>query len=152
MPQLVGVQAEGSAAIKNAYEKGGPVVPVSAQTIADSISVDRPRAAGQALRGLRDTHGIMVAVSDEEILEAMRVLGRSEGVFGEPAGVTSLAGVMKLKREGRIGPDETVVTIITGNGLKDVETAMKAVGQPHLIENNVAAMKRAVKELLLVEA
>jgi threonine synthase len=152
MPQLVGVQAEGSAAIKNAYEKGGPVEPVEAQTIADSISVDRPRAAGQALRGLRDTKGIMVTVSDDEILEAMRLLGRSEGVFGEPAGVTSLAGVLKLTREGRVSPDEKVVTIITGNGLKDVETAMKAVGQPTLIQNDPGDMKRTVSRLGLAPA
>jgi threonine synthase len=151
MPQLVGVQAEGSAAIKNAYESGGPVVPVNAQTIADSISVDRPRAAGQALRGLRDTNGIMVSVSDDEILDAMRLLGRSEGIFGEPAGVTSLAGVLKLSREGRIAPDERVVTIITGNGLKDVETAISAVGQPHLIQNDPDDMKKAVSRLGLVK-
>jgi len=72
----------------------------------------------------------MVAVSDEAILEAMRELGRTSGIFGEPAGVTGTAGLKALLEKGMIGADEKVVSIVTGNGLKDVQNAIKAVGEP----------------------
>jgi threonine synthase len=85
-----------------------------------------------------------VAVSDDEILEAMRVLGREAAVFAEPAGATGFAGLLKLLREGRIDRSERVVVLVTGNGLKDTETAIKAAGKPQLIEPTNEAVRELV--------
>jgi len=75
-----------------------------------------------------------VDVSDDEILQAMTVLARHTGVFGEPAGVAGFAGLMKLSQAGAIGKDETVAFIVSGSGLKDVKSAQKAVTKPELIK------------------
>ena len=72
----------------------------------------------------------MVAVSDGEILEAMRLLGRTSGIFGEPAGVTGMAGLKRLIEKGKIQSHEKLVVIVTGNGLKDVKNAIAATGEP----------------------
>lgn len=126
VPRLVAVQAEGSNAIASAL-RGGPARIESADTIADSISVSRPRAAGQAIKGIMASGGEAVTVSDAEILAAIPLLARHCGVFAEPAGATPLAGLLEMARSGRLGADERVALLVTGNGLKDVASAMKAV-------------------------
>ncbi len=148
MPRLMGVQAEGSAVLVDAWRKGGEeITPIVPATLADSIAVGIPRDRIKALRAVRETGGEYIAVSDEEILEAMRVLARGAAVFGEPAGVTGFAGLQKMVREGRIAPDERIVVLVTGNGLKDVRSAIQATGQPHLIEPTLDALKRLVETL-----
>jgi threonine synthase len=148
MPKLVGVQAEGSAALYNAWAKGTEEVePVQASTLADSISVNLPRDRLKALRAVRDTDGSYITVSDEEILEAMRLLGNWAGVFAEPAGSTPLAGLIKALREGMVGPQERVVVLVTGNGLKDVDSAMKATGQPYSVAPSLDDLRRVVSEI-----
>jgi threonine synthase len=119
-------------------------VPIMPDTIADSISVGIPRDGIKALRAVCNTDGMYVAVSDDEILEAMRVLGREAAVFAEPAGATGFAGLLKLLREGRIDRSERVVVLVTGNGLKDTETAIKAAGKPQLIEPTIEAVRELV--------
>ena len=99
-------------------------------TIADSIAVGVPRNADKALRAVRESNGVAVNVTDEEILAAMRMLGRTCGLFGEPAGVTGAAGIKKARQLGLVPADATVVGIISGNGLKDVNNAIKAAGEP----------------------
>lgn len=147
-PRLMGVQAEGSAALAQAWAQGTEEVqPVEPHTLADSISVGLPRDRIKALRAVRETDGAYVTVSDEEILAAMRVLGRECGVFAEPAGAASLAGLIKTAREGTVGSDERVVVLVTGNGLKDVESALKAVGEPHRIEPTVDALQSLVERI-----
>lgn len=142
LPQLIGVQAEGSAVLAHTWTEGTETItPIVPQTIADSISVGIPRDAIKALRAVRQSGGMFVAVSDEEILDAMRVLARGAGVFGEPAGVTGFAGLRKLAAQGLIDPDERNVVLVTGNGLKDVQSAIQAVGKPHLIEPNIEALR-----------
>jgi threonine synthase len=101
-------------------------------TIADSIAVGVPRNGEKALRAIRESGGIAVNVSDGEILAAMRLLGTS-GIFGEPAGVTGLAGLGKAAERGLVPEDALAVSVVTGNGLKDVAGAQKAaaeLGQP----------------------
>jgi threonine synthase len=143
MPQLVGVQAEGAAPLVRAWEEGcEEIVPVIPDTLADSIAVGQPRDRVKALRAARETHGRYVAVSDEEILEAMLLLGREAAVFAEPAGAAGFAGLRKMVRRGEIDPEERIVALVTGNGLKDVESAIRAVGQPDLIEPTMAALQR----------
>jgi len=146
MPQLIGVQAEGSAVLAKAWESGSEKIePATPHTLADSISVGHPRDAIKALRAVRETKGQFITVSDEEILEAMRVLGRQAGVFGEPAGVTGFAGLLKMLRQGRLDPGERIVVLVTGNGLKDVGSAMRAAHKPHVIEPTLEALHRLVE-------
>ena len=145
LPQLVGVQAEGAAPLVRAWEEGiEEIVPVVPRTLADSISVGQPRDRVKALRAVRQTGGQYVPVSDEEILDAMRLLGREAAVFAEPAGAAGFAGLHKLVSRGEIGPEEQIVVLVTGNGLKDVDSAIRAAGQPELIEPTLAALRRLV--------
>ncbi len=103
MPRIFGVQAEGSAAIANAFLAGTEkITPVSAQTLADSISVDLPRDGVRAVRAASQTGGSYILVSDAEILAAIAALGKA-GIFAEPAGATAYAGLVKAVQDGWIG-------------------------------------------------
>jgi threonine synthase len=106
--------------------------------------VGQPRDRVKALRAVRETGGRYVAVSDEEILEAMRLLGREAAVFAEPAGAAGFAGLRKLAQQGEIDPEERIVVLVTGNGLKDVDSAIRATGQPELIEPTMSALRRLI--------
>lgn len=150
LPKLMGVQAEGSAVLARAWEKGTEEIePIVPQTIADSIAVGIPRDRIKALRAVRESGGAFLTVSDEEILEAMRVLGREAAVFGEPAGVASFAGLAKAIREGKIGNEESVAVLVTGNGLKDVESAIKVTGAPHIIDPTMEDLRRLMIESII---
>ena len=107
-----------------------PLEPMEENTIADSIAVGVPRNPDKAVNAILESNGVTVEVSDDEILAAMRLLGRTCGVFGEPAGVTGTAGVKKAVELGLIPKGSSVVSIVTGNGLKDVNNAVKAAGEP----------------------
>jgi threonine synthase len=144
-PHIIGVQAEGSSVLAEAWGRGSEkVAPVPPTTLADSISVAKPRDAIKALRAVCDTKGVYITVSDDEILEAMRMLGRSTGVFAEPAGSASLAGLIKMLRGGQLRGDERVVVLATGNGLKDVDSALKAVPSPPRIEPTLEAVREHI--------
>jgi threonine synthase len=141
MPRIIGVQAEGSAAIANAFRaKTETIVPVQAKTIADSISVDLPRDGVRAVRAAGETGGMYVTVSDEEILKAIAELGRV-GVFAEPAGATAFAGLTAAKAHGWLEPESPVMVLNTGSGLKDVRAAMQAVTPAPIIEPTLKALK-----------
>lgn len=130
LPKLISVQAANTCPINRAVETGRPWEPMEEDTLADSIAVGVPRNPDKAIAAIRASGGLTVEVTDGEILDAMRYLGRTCGVFGEPAGVTGTAGLRRLCREGRIPADATVVTIVTGNGLKDTANAIHAAGEP----------------------
>jgi threonine synthase len=148
MPQLVGVQAEGSAPLVRAWEEGKEeIVPLVPETLADSISVGQPRDRVKALRAVRETAGQYVSVTDEEILEAMRLLGREAAVFAEPAGATGFAGLRKLASAGEIDSEERIVVLVTGNGLKDVDSAIRATGEPELTEPTMSALRRLMRDI-----
>lgn len=134
LPRLISVQAEGCCPLNRAISENAPWRPMEENTMADSIAVGVPRNADKALMAIRESNGVVVNVSDEEILAAMRLLGRTCGVFGEPAGVTGTAGVKKALELGLISPDSTVVSVVTGNGLKDVASGIKAAGEPMLVK------------------
>ena len=141
IPKILGVQSTGCCPFVDAANEGRDLVPTEENTIADSIAVGVPRNPRKALRAVRDSKGAWIAVTDEQILDTMRVLGRHEGVFGEPAGVTATAGVREAVARGIIKPDETVTAISTGSGLKDVRNALKAAGKPKLCEPDLDALE-----------
>jgi threonine synthase len=128
LPRLVSVQASGCYPVNRAVETGSPIEWMEENTIADSIAVGVPRNGDKALAAIRESGGITVNVTDDEILFAMRLLGKTSGVFGEPAGVTGTAGLKKAAEQGRIPGDALVVSVVTGNGLKDVASAGQAAG------------------------
>ncbi len=130
VPRMLGVQAEGARPLVDAFEAGRDVTPSPAKTIADSICVGHPRNWRKALRAVRASCGALVAVPDEAILDAMRAAGRRAGLFGEPAGVAGLAGVRAAVAAGIVGKRARVLAVVTGSGLKDARTAMRAAGEP----------------------
>ena len=141
IPKILGVQSLGCCPFVDAANNHCDLVPTPENTIADSIAVGVPRNPRKALRAVQNSGGRWIAVSDDEILAAMRLLGRTEGVFGEPAGVTATAGVKRACEEGIIKPDETVTVISTGSGLKDVANALKAAGEPFLCEPDLRVLE-----------
>ena len=146
LPRLISAQAEGCCPLNRAIETGEPWRPMEENTLADSIAVGVPRNADKALMAIRESNGVTVNVSDEEIMAAQKLLGRTCGVFGEPAGVTGAAGLKKLCEQGRIEPDATVVSVVTGNGLKDVANAIKSCGEPISIPGDMDLLLKAFAE------
>ena len=140
LPRLISAQAEGCHPINRAIAENKPWEPMEENTLADSIAVGVPRNADKALMAIRESNGIVVNVTDEEIMAAQKLLGRTCGVFGEPAGVTGAAGLKKLCQEGKIPADAKVVSVVTGNGLKDVANAIKSCGEPMSCPNDMDAL------------
>ena len=144
LPRLVGVQAEGSAAIFNAFTAGKDVIePVSAKTVADSISVDLPRDGLRALKRVKQSGGYFLTVSDQEILQAIPTLGKA-GLFVEPAAAAAYAGLQAAIRLGLHHPDEPALVLCTGSGLKDVNAIMRAVVPAPIIEPTLKQLKEAL--------
>lgn len=146
LPRLISAQAEGCCPINRAIAEGRPWRPMEENTLADSIAVGVPRNADKALLAIRESNGLAVNVSDAEIMAAQKLLGRACGVFGEPAGVTGAAGVKKLCERGVLGRNDTVVTVVTGNGLKDVANAIKSCGEPVSIPSDMNRLLAAFRE------
>ena len=146
LPRLISAQAAGCCPLNRAIESGMPWEPMEENTLADSIAVGVPRNAEKALMAIRESGGLTVNVTDEEIMAAQQLLGRTCGVFGEPAGVTGTAGVKKLCEAGKIGRDDTVVSVVTGNGLKDVANAIAACGDPITIPSDMNRLLAAFAE------
>ena len=146
LPRLISAQAEGCCPLNRAIESGMPWEPMEENTLADSIAVGVPRNAEKALMAIRESGGLTVNVTDEEIMAAQQLLGRTCGVFGEPAGVTGTAGVKKLCEAGKIGRDDTVVSVVTGNGLKDAANAIAACGDPITIPSDMNRLLAAFAE------
>lgn len=132
MPRIYGVQAAGSDYLVQAFESGEDVLtkaPISADTVADSISADLPRDRIKALAAATETDGAYLRVSDAQILEAIPALARRSGVFAEPAGAAALAGLQLAVEQGHVGANDRVAVVSTGSGLKDVASVMDAVGR-----------------------
>lgn len=140
LPRLMPVQAEGSAAVVRALEGDGTITPVSGETVADSISVSVPRDGEAAVQAVRASGGFGVTVTDDEILAAIPEVARNCGVFGEPAGVTSYAGLKKAAERGLIDPAWTIVVLMTGSGLKDIASVMKVAGEPRPVPADASAL------------
>ncbi|MBN1177588.1 MAG: threonine synthase [Anaerolineae bacterium] len=148
VPRIVGVQAEGSSPLVDAWERGlegWEMAPVDAHSVADSIVAGLPRDRIKALRAVRDTGGAYVRVTDEEILAAIPALAQGCGVFAEPAAAAAYAGLVEAVEQGLVAADEKVVVLATGSGLKDVASAMKAVKtEPAVVEPTLADVERVL--------
>jgi threonine synthase len=148
LPQLIGVQAGGSAYLYDAWANGEDVLtkpPIVANTLADSISAELPRDRIKALTAVRETNGRFLTVSDDEILAAIPALAQGSGIFAEPAAAAAYAGLQKAARMGLVGPDARVALILTGSGLKDVASAMKSVGTAIIIKPSLAEVRRVMR-------
>lgn len=146
LPRLISAQAEGCHPLNRAIENDEPWYPMEENTLADSIAVGVPRNADKALMAIRESNGLVVNVTDEEIMAAQKLLGRKCGVFGEPAGVTGTAGLKKLCEQGKIPADATVVSVVTGNGLKDVANAIAFCGEPLSLPSDMNLLEKKFTE------
>ena len=145
LPKIVGVQAAHSNPVTRAFAKNATEFEYQKpETIADSISVGIPRNGIKALKAVRESGGFMIDVTDQEILAAMRLLAQKSGIFGEPAGVTGFAGILKMNQTGQFSGDEKVVTLVSGSGLKDIKSATLAAGKPALIAPDIAEVRKIV--------
>jgi threonine synthase len=144
LPRLLGVQAEGVSPILHALSHDALPDPDGKTTIADSIDVPVPRNWHKAVRAIRQSEGTIVTVSDEQILSAMRLAGK-HGVFAEPAAAAAVAGIVQATSDGTIGKQSSVAGFITGSGLKDTKSAIKAGGQPIRIEPDLDELEKAIQ-------
>jgi threonine synthase len=140
LPHIHAAQAAGCAPVVNAIHAGVDYPePVKPDTIAKSIAIGNPADGYQVVQTVRSTGGAGTAVSDTQIVDAIRLLAETEGIFTEPAGGTTLAGTIDLVQRGVIGPDESVVVCITGNGYKTAEVVTGQLNEP-------VRLSRAFKE------
>jgi len=145
LPRILGVQADGCKPFLTAWKEGGGLTPCDANTLADSIAVGHPRNFSKGMSAVTESGGAFVAVSDEEILQSIPMLARKAGVFGEPAGVAGAAGVRRAVELGIIDRSESVAIIITGNGLKDIQSAIRAVGCAISVQPDLEEVRQVVR-------
>lgn len=141
-----GAQADGCSPIAQAFKEGRDfITPVKPSTIAKSIAIGNPADGIYAVDIARKTNGNIESVTDQEIVEGIKLLAETEGIFTETAGGTTIAVLKKLVEAGKINPDETTVTYITGNGLKTQEAVQGYIGQPLTIEPKLESFERALE-------
>ncbi len=134
VPRIYTAQAAGSAPVVTALHKGTDLIdPVKPNTIAKSIAIGNPADGYYVLQAVRESGGWGEAATDEEIVAGIQLLARTEGIFTEPAGGTTVAVTKKLIEQGRIPRDESVVICITGNGYKTIEAVVGQSAEPQTI-------------------
>jgi threonine synthase len=139
LPRMLGFQAEGAAPIVRGKRVETP------ETVATAIRIGNPASWRQAVAARDESGGMIEAVSDDEILEAQRLVARLEGVFCEPASAAGVAGVRRLAAKQRIGPGETVVCVLTGHGLKDPDAVQAEEGSLTPIASDLGAIREAME-------
>lgn len=139
-----GAQAEGCSPISQAFKEGRDFIkPVKPNTIAKSIAIGNPADGIYALDVARKTNGHIEDVTDAEVIEGIKLLAETEGIFTETAGGTTIAVLKKLVEAGKIDPEESTVAYITGNGLKTQEAVQGYIGEPFAIDPNLDSFERA---------
>jgi threonine synthase len=147
-----GAQAEGCSPIAQAFREGRDFIkPVKPSTIAKSIAIGNPADGVYAVDIANKTNGNIESVNDAEIIEGIKLLAETEGIFTETAGGTTIAVLKKLVEAGKIDPDETTVAFITGNGLKTQEAVQGYVGQPFTIEPKLESFESAFERAQLLD-
>lgn len=149
LPRILGVQADGCKPFLTAWQGDGTLIPCGADTVADSIAVGHPRNFVKGMRAVTESGGAFISVSDEDILQSIPMLARKAGVFGEPAGVAGAAGVKQAVASGIIDPAESVAVIVTGNGLKDIQSAIRSVGRPIKVKPDLEEVRKSVDDLVI---
>jgi len=143
--RVSGAQAEGCSPVATAFADGSDVIrPQKPSTIAKSLAIGNPADGFYALDVVRKTGGAIGSVTDPEIVEAIRLLARTEGIFAETAGGVTIATLAKLAASGVIRPDERVVAYVTGNGLKTIDAVSPYVGPTATIAPTLDAFNQAV--------
>ena len=145
--RLIGAQASGCAPIADAFNNGSDdVEPIEhPDTIAKSLAIGDPGDGFYALRAIRRSGGVAESVTDEEILEAIKLLAETEGIFAEPAGSVTVAVLKKLVEAGKVLPDEEVVCCVTGSGFKAADMILKEISQPRVIEPSLEALSKFIE-------
>lgn len=138
LPKMIGFEAEGSAAIVQNRVIENP------QTLATAIKIGNPASWKLAVNAANESNGFIDSVTDDEILEAYKMLTREEGIFAEPASAASLAGVIKTYKAGKLKKGDVVVSVLTGNGLKDPDNAIKICPAPIKVDNNIEEIRKAI--------
>ncbi len=146
IPKIIGVQAEGCSPFYDAFHNNKELEETDESTIADSIAVGIPRNPIKGLDAVKKSQGTYLKVSDKKIMEAMLLLGKEEGIFAEPAAAASLAGFIQAREKDIIKEKDTVTVIITGNGLKDTENALKVFDEPILLDSNLEELIDYIEE------
>lgn len=143
LPKIYGFEAEGSAAIT----KGEPIT--EPDTVATAIRIGNPASWNLATNARDESKGMITSVTDDEILQAFKTLPAKEGIFAEPGSCASIAGVFQQVKAGTIAPGSKVVAVLTGNGLKDPQTAIEQVTiDPVSLPNDEAAVTEYIKGLV----
>jgi threonine synthase len=146
-PRIIGVTATLAPSLHHAWQQGDEhIESAPSSTIASGISVDLPRDGVMALRAVRETGGMLIESTDEEMLAAMKVLAREAGIFTEPASAAAYVGLLKARQMGFIHDDEEVVLQLTGSGLKDVRSALAAVGGEVITINDKANWRQEIRD------
>lgn len=138
LPKMIGFEAEGSAAIVQNRVIKNP------QTLATAIKIGNPAGWKSAVNAAYESNGFIDSVTDNEILEAYKMLTREEGIFAEPASAASLAGIIKSYKAGKLNKGDTAVCVLTGNGLKDPDNAIKICNEPIKVNNDIEEIKKAL--------
>ncbi|MCL1965982.1 MAG: threonine synthase [Candidatus Bathyarchaeota archaeon] len=146
LPKMTGIQAAGSAPIVKAVKSHScKIVPVAEpETVATAIRIGAPVSWKKAINAINESHGTAETVTDEEILDAQKLLAQIEGIFVEPASASSIAGLKKLVRNGIINKNERVVCVTTGHGLKDPDIAVKMGEKPVEVDAEMSAIENAL--------
>jgi len=147
MPVLVAVQSEGSSNLINNLN-GKTFTSIPSKTIADSISVDVPRCFNMTAFYLKEYEGEVIAVSDDEILQASVQLSRSTGIFSEPAAVAAFAGMLKYRQQGLIPAGSKNVVLLTGSGLKDLSAVQSSIDIPGAVAPKIESIEDIIRSLL----
>src|SRR5580700_9886335 len=143
--RVSGAQAEGCSPVATAFASGADaIIPVKPNTIAKSLSIGNPADGWYALDAIRRSGGSCAAVTDAEVLDGIRLLARTEGIFAETAGGVTIATLAKLAASGAVRRDERVVALVTGHGLKTVEALTGTVGPTVTIDPNLGAFDEAL--------
>jgi len=140
-------QAAGCSPVVNAYDEGTlNIRPVKPNTIAKSLAIGNPADGYYALKVIQDSGGGAAAVSEEEVVEGMKLLAETEGIFTETAGGVVIAGLRRLVASGAIRRDDLTVAYVTGNGLKTIEAVAGSLAEPMVIQPTLASFEQAIAE------